>query len=160
MHSLNYIKFEPEDLDIYLKIVSSDSVMKYITGRARSREENIKRFKGILKANTDHVKGGYFKIYDRGNVIGLGKLEYYDKEVDTIEVGYILMEDYWGIGFGKTICKDLIQFARINEMAKYIIGIIDRENIASKRILMSNGLESYFLGIENDLPTEKLRMKL
>lgn len=160
MYQLNYIKFDPEDLDIYLKIVSSDSVMKYITGKARSLNDNIKRFESILEANRIHEKGGYFKVYDRGNIIGLSKLENYPKEEHTIEVGYILMEDYWGLGYGKTICKDLIQFARMNEMASYVIGIIDPDNIASKRILTGNGLERYFVGIENDLPTEKLRMKL
>lgn len=160
MDQLSYIKFEPEDLDLYLKIVSSDKVMKYVTGKARSLEENIKRFHSILEANKNHPIGGYFKVYDRGNMIGLSKLEKYEKEENTIEVGYILMEEYWGLGYGKTVCKDLIQFARMNELAAFVIGIIDPANIASKKILMSNGLVSYYVGTENNVPTEKLRMKL
>jgi len=160
MYKLSYIKFEAEDFDVYHNIVNSDAVMKYITGSASTLERSKERFERILETNNTHNLGGYFKIYDRSQLIGLSKLEMYQKEDDTIEVGYILTEDFWGMGYGSTVCKDLILFARQNEMAKFVIGIIDPENIASKKILMKAGLESYFIGIENNLPTEKLRLKL
>ena len=70
------------------------------------------------------------------------------------------MQDYWGMGYGTVVCKDLIQFARNNELASYVMALIHPENIASRRILTKNGLESYFVGIENEVPTEKLRLKL
>ena len=160
MYKLSYIKFEDEDFDVYHKIVDSDSVMKYITGSASTLERSTNRFKEILDANASHQLGGYFKVYDRSQLIGLAKLENYIHEEDTIEVGYILMEEFWELGYGSTICKDLVLFARQNELAKFIIGIIDPDNIASKKILMKAGLESYFVGEENNLPTEKLRLKL
>lgn len=160
MYKLSYIKFEEEDFDIYHKIVNSDIVMKYITGSASTLERSEARFKSIMEANVSHQLGGYFKVYDRSQIIGLAKLENYTKEDDTIEVGYILMEDFWGLGYGTTICQDLVLFARQNELAKFIIGIIDPDNIASKKILMNAGLESFFIGEENNLPTEKLRLKL
>ena len=160
MYQLSYIKFEPEDFDLYHRIVNSDKVMKYITGSASTLERSQNRFKSILESNTLHQKGGYFKVYDRSQLLGLAKLEQYPKETDTIEMGYILMEEFWGMGYGQTIGHDLVQFARQNELAKYVIGIIDPANIASKRILLKCGLESYFLGEENNLPTEKLRLKL
>jgi len=160
MYQLSYIKFEEEDFDVYLRIVSSDDVMKYITGKAPNLEESKIRFNNIIKSNTEHNLGGFFKIYEKGNIIGLGKLAKYDKEENTYEVGYILMEDYWGMGYGTTICKDLIQFARNNELANYVMAMIHPDNIASKRILTKNGLQSYFVGVENNLLTEKLRLKL
>lgn len=160
MYKLSYIKFEEEDFDIYHKIVNSDSVMKYIIGSASTLERSTNRFKEILSANASHQLGGYFKVFDKSQIIGLAKLENYTKEENTIEVGYILMEEFWGMGYGSTICKDLVLFARQNELAKFVIGIIDPQNIASKKILMKAGLESYFIGEENDLPTEKLRLKL
>ena len=160
MYKLSYIKFEEVDFDSYHKIVNSDNVMKYITGSASTLERSTERFKSIMETNESHHLGGYFKVYDRNQMIGLAKLENYIHEEDTIEVGYILMEDFWGMGYGTTICQDLVSFARQHELAKFIIGIIDPENIASKKILMNAGLESYFIGEENNLPTEKLRLKL
>lgn len=160
MYQLSYIKFEEEDFDLYHRIVNSDAVMKYVTGEASSLDRSESRFKEIISTNKSQTLGGYFKVYDRSQLIGLGKVENYIKEEDTVEVGYLLMEDFWGLGYGYQVCKDLIQFARNNELAKYVIGIIDPDNIASKKILTKNGLESYFIGTENDISTEKLRLKL
>ena len=160
MYQLSYIKFEEEDFDLYLKIVSSDAVMKYVTGKAPTLEESKIRYNRILDVNKNQPLGGFFKVYERGNLIGLAKLENYLKEEDTYEVGYLLMEDYWGMGYGTVVCKDLIQFARNNELASYVMALIHPENIASRRILTKNGLESYFVGVENEVPTEKLRLKL
>lgn len=160
MYQLSYIKFEDVDFDLYHRIVDSDAVMKYVIGQASSLERSKKRFQEILEANETHQQGGYYKIYDRSQLIGLGKLENYPKEDNTIEVGYLLMEDFWGMGYGTQVAKDLIQFARNNDLAKYVIGIIDPENLASRKILTNSGLESYFIGTEDNRPTEKLRLKL
>lgn len=160
MHQLSYIKFEPEDFDLYLKIVSSDQVMKFVTGKAPNLEESRRRYDRILSVNELQQSGGFFKVYDRSYLIGLGKLEDYKKEDSTYEVGYLLLEDYWGMGYGTSICHDLIQFARNNELANFVMAMIDPENIASLKILEKNGLKSYFVGTENGLLTEKLRLKL
>lgn len=160
MYQLSYIKFEDVDFDLYHRIVDSEAVMKYVIGQASSLERSQQRFQEILVANETHQQGGYYKIYDRSQLIGLGKLEYYPKEDNTIEVGYLLMEDYWGMGYGSQVAKDLIQYARNNDLAKYVIGIIDPENLASRKILLNLGLASYFVGFEDDRPTEKLRLKL
>ena len=160
MYQLSYIKFEPEDFDIYFKIVASDEVMKYVTGKAPNVEESKKRYARILAVNNQQPLGGFFKVYERGNLVGLAKLEKYVKENDTYEVGYLLLEEYWGMGYGTVVCKDLIQFARNNELASYVMALIHPENIASRTILIKNGLESYFVGYENEVPTEKLRLKL
>ena len=82
--------------------------------------------------------GGFFKVYERGNLVGLAKLEKYVKENDTYEVGYLLLEEYWGMGYGTVVCKDLIQFARNNELASYVMALIHPENIASRTILIKN----------------------
>lgn len=160
MYQLSYIKFEAEDFDLYLKIVSSDEVMRFITGKAPNLEESKKRYERILAVNNQQPLGGFFKVYERGNLVGLAKLENYEKELDTYEVGYLLLEEYWGMGYGTVVCKDLIQFARNNELASFVIALIHPENIASRTVLTKNGLESYFVGTENEVPTEKLRLKL
>ena len=133
MYKLSYIKFEEEDFDLYYKIVNSDRVMHYILGCASTLERSKEKFKNILEVNASHALGGYFKVYDRSQLIGLAKLENYIKEDDTFEVGYVLMEEFWGIGYGSTVCKDLILFAKQHDIAKYIIGLIHPENIASRK---------------------------
>ena len=42
---------------------------------------------------------------------------------------------------------------------KDIIGIIDPDNTASRQLLRKFGFESFFVGIEDDIATEKLLLK-
>ncbi|MNL68026.1 hypothetical protein D3C87_1926870 [compost metagenome] len=57
------------------------------------------------------------------------------------------------------ICTKLLSLAEELFSTVDIIGIIDPDNAASKRLLEKFGFKSYFIGIEDDLPTEKLILK-
>ena len=57
------------------------------------------------------------------------------------------------------ICNELISSAENNFPTHEIIAVIDPDNIASRKLLEKFNFESYWKGIENDLPTEKLKMK-
>lgn len=160
MYSLSYIKYEEEDFDQYYLLVKHDAVMQYVTGKAPTLEESKIRFERIIKTNKEFNGLGYFKVYDSRQYIGLAKFAYYQDEKDFIEIGYLLFEDFWGLGYGSTICKDLISNAKQTDFAKELIALIDPENIASRKILTNHGFESFFLGEENNQPTEKLKLKL
>ena len=160
MYRLSYIKYEEEDFDQYYMLVKHDSVMQYVTGKAPTLEESKIRFERIIKTNLEYNGLGYFKVYDSRQYIGLAKFAYYQDEKDFVEIGYLLFEDFWGMGYGSTICKDLISNAKQTYFAKELIALIEPENIASRKILTNNDFESFFLGEENDQPTEKLKLKL
>ena len=57
------------------------------------------------------------------------------------------------------ICDRLIANAKANFPTHEIIAVIDPDNIASRKLLEKFNFESYWKGVENDLPTEKLKMK-
>lgn len=160
MYRLSYIKYEEEDFDQYYQLVKHDAVMQYVTGKAPTFEESKQRFERILKTNRQYDGLGYFKVYDSRQYIGLAKFAYYQDEKDFVEIGYLLFEDFWGMGYGSTICKDLIANAKQTEFASELIALIEPGNIASRKILINHGFETFFLGEENNLPTEKLKLKL
>ena len=93
-----------------------------------------------------------------GDFMGDCKLEWYPPDRSKLEMGYILKEEFWGKGYGTQICQKLIALADTVAPGMEIIGIIDPDNTASKRLLEKFGFKSFFIGTENSLPTEKLQL--
>jgi len=159
MDAINLQKYSSNDFSTYFSLVKEDSVMRYVSGHGLTMLQAKEKFDTILAINTKNPIIGYFKIINIENeFIGDAKLEW-NKEDDTLlEIGYILKEIYWGKGYGTLICKKLLNLADQLFPHVDIIGIIDPENIPSRKLLEKNGFKSYFIGMENNLPTEKLML--
>ncbi|MFD2741996.1 MULTISPECIES: GNAT family N-acetyltransferase [Sphingobacterium] len=152
-------KYQASDFADYYQMVSDEAVMKYITEKALSEAEAREKFDSMLQINAKHERLGYFKVYDhKDTFIGDCKLEFYPLDTRCLEVGYILKEAFWGKGLATRLCAQMLALADEVAPEMAIIGIIDPANTASKRILQKFGFESYFVGMEDDLPTEKLRL--
>lgn len=152
-------KYEVEDFETYYSLVSEDHVMKYITGKGLTKSEAQKKFAEIIEINKEEEELGYFKVYTENGVhMGDCKLERYDRDINLVEIGYILKEAFWGQGYGTLICESMLLLADRAVPHTDVIGIIDPENEASKKLLEKFNFQSFFVGIEDDLPTEKLRL--
>lgn len=158
-NQLTITKYTLNDFDTYYALVREDSIMRYITGKGLAVAEARNKFDEILATNDEETELGYFKIHNGDGVyIGDGKLERYRPDRSMLEIGYILKEEYWGRGYGTMICRELLTLADKVAPNTDIIGIIDPDNAASKRLLEKFGFKSFFVGVEDDLPTEKLRL--
>lgn len=152
-------KYIPEDFEVYYTMVKDDRVMRYITGKGLTEEEARKKFDSIIRINEEENELGYFKVFDdEGKHIGDCKLERYDQDKSLLEVGYIVKKEFWGMGYGTLICERMLALADWVAPSADIVGIIDPENTASKGLLEKFNFKTYFIGIEDDLPTEKLRL--
>jgi len=156
---LTIIKYVPEDFEVYYTIVRDDVVMRYITGKGLNEEEARKKFDSIIRINGEENELGYFKVFDNeGRHIGDCKLEQYDQDKSLLEVGYIVKKELWGLGYGTMICERMLALADWIAPSADIIGVIDPDNAASKRLLEKFDFKTYFIGIEDNLPTEKLKL--
>ncbi|WP_437918865.1 GNAT family N-acetyltransferase [Sphingobacterium sp. LRF_L2] len=156
---LVFEKYTVKDFAIYYSLVKDDDVMKYITGKGMSENEAQQKFDSILSINEQEDALGYFKLLDqKGFLIGDCKLVNYEKDPAVFEIGYLLKKAYWNRGLGTQVCENLLALATKLDFYKDIVGIIDPDNIASKRLLEKFGFKSYFIGIEDQLPTQKLRL--
>ena len=160
MKKLSYRKYTEEDFDIYFEMASDGDVMKYIFGCAMTKEEAQKKFSSILNLNQDKELG-YFLVFDEELNVHIGdcKLVNNKLNLDEFEIGYLLKPNFWRKGYGTIICAHLLQEANRLNSEKVVMAIIDPENIASRKLLEKHNFESYWVGIENDLPTEKLKLK-
>lgn len=160
VESISLTKYIPSDFSTYYPLVKEDNVMQYITGKGLTAEEARKKFDSMIKINTRDAEIGYFKVYNNaGEFIGDAKIEWDIQDSSQLEIGYILKEIYWGKGYGTMICAKLLSLAEELFSTVDIIGIIDPDNAASKRLLEKFGFKSYFIGVEDNLPTEKLILK-
>ncbi len=160
MEPLQLIPYTPNDFAIFHSLVKEDAVMRYVSGQGLTEEQAQEKFASILEVNAQDPMLGYFKIYNAtGAYLGDGKMEWNKRDRTQLEIGYILKESYWGKGYGTQICSELLALAARTYPTTSIIGIIDPANIASKKLLEKFGFKSYFIGIEDGLPTEKLMLE-
>ncbi len=161
MHNtLRFEKYLLEDFDAFHDLVKADDVMKYITGKGLTEEQARRKFDSILAINQDPDLG-YFKVIeaDTQRLLGDCKLVNYKKDPTVFEIGYLLRQEHWGKGLGTQICESMLALATTLNPDKDVIGIIDPDNTASRRLLSKFGFKSFFVGIEDDITTEKLLLK-
>ncbi|MFV0305238.1 MAG: GNAT family N-acetyltransferase [Moheibacter sp.] len=159
MSLLLFQRYQPKDFLLYYKLVREKEVMKYITEKGLSKDEARKNFSRTLKLNEEHTQLGYYKIYKNQEFIGNCKLVNYRKDNSIFEIGYVLHQEFWGKGLGTQVCEYMLKLADEIHSEKDIIGIINPKNIVSKKLLEKFGFKTFFLGVENDMETEKLILR-
>lgn len=156
---LTFSKYTHTDFYTYYSLVKKDEVMRYISGKGLTEIEAKTKFESMLQINEEESDIGYYKVFNADlDWIGDAKLEWYPKDKYVLEVGYILSKEYWGMGYATEICARLLALAQTMAPTTDVIGIIDPDNAASRRVLEKFGFKTYFIGTEDDLPTEKLRL--
>ena len=156
-----FIKYIASDEEAYYNLVKDDQLMRYITGRGMTIAEAKAKFTQILLINAEHENLGYFKIVDpKSNAqIGECKLVTYTDDHSYFEIGYLLKSNYWKQGLGTLICQEMLTLAAEVDPNKAIVALIDPDNIASRRLLEKFNFNSFFVGTEDGLLTEKLRLQ-
>lgn len=133
-----------------------------ITGRALNQEEAKTRFDKIIQKNQISEQFGNYKILDAetDEFLGFAKLVIEGLDSDEAEIGYMILPLHWGKGIAGTVSKQLIERAKTQESFKNIIGIIDPENTASRKILTNNGFVSVEFRDFDGLPGEILELRI
>lgn len=158
---LNFSKFNDNDFDNYFSLVSNEDVMKQIIGRPHTLAEAQEIFKETLANNALHADCGTFKITNNeGIFIGFVKLELEDATSNEAEIGYMLLPQFWGKGYGKQAAGFVLDLAHTIPQLKTLTANIDPENIASRKILTNVGFthKEYFTW--KGLPAELLAMPI
>lgn len=154
---LSYLPYGSMDQSLYTQLVFDINVMRYITEKAETPSEAKENFEKIIHYNqNNHDITGYYKIMSEQTYIGFGKLSWTDKQ--EIEIGYMILPNYWGKGYASKFIKDQLHKIQTSPQLEKVpvLAIIDPNNLASKKILLKNGFTSVWKGIEEGLPSEHL----
>ena len=157
---LIYRKLTKSDFDFYYHHMSNDEVVKFISGKPLSLSEATQRFHHFIEINELGTAYGMYgiQIIGQEKLIGLAKFEPGNDQ--SVELGYSLYPENWGIGFGSEIAQALIQFAQNQKQIDTLIGIVRPDNLASIKILKKfnfHFLEHY---IENGAHTDVYILEL
>lgn len=161
MRKLKFEKFNKSDFDDYFQLVSNERVMAQITERAIPLEEAQVNYQKLIEANEKYEVFGSYKVWDRttNEYIGLGHLTLNENDIEEAEMGYMILPQYWGKGYGSTIASQLIEIAKQTKLS-LLKAIIDPENIASRKILINHGFTSEKLCEIDGLPGEILSLTI
>ncbi len=134
--------------------------MRYITERALTEVETKERFEKILALNKGDELPGVFIVRDKITKVfcGLAKATRYTSQ--EIEIGYALLPKFWGKKLGTEMSMKMVDYGKQIPDTKYLIGIIDPENISSKKILEKCGLSFFTDKVINGLPGHIYRMSI
>lgn len=148
------------DFEDYFKLVSNADVMKMVTGKPDLELDARERLKKMLKINQEYPKIGNFRISLKldNDFVGHAKLVMTKK--NEAEIGYLLMPEHWGKGYGSEIAESLVSLAKEIDEIQSLMANIAPENIASQRILEKQGFLWEYDGEYIGLPTAYYKMKL
>ncbi|WP_062513188.1 GNAT family N-acetyltransferase [Halobacillus sp. KGW1] len=140
------------DLEQFHTMQSNMKVMKYTLGRTKTKEENAAELKNIISEYTlsepNKIVMGLSEVSDvTCTLIGTCAITSLDEEFN--EVGYRLLEESWGNGYGREILEGLLTYCFDDLKVKKVKAEVEKENIYSVRILESsllNYVREYYEG--------------
>lgn len=161
MDNLKIEKFKEDGFNDYFQLVSNEQVMARITGRAIPFDEAQENYRKLIKRNEKDRLFGSYKVYDGKThaFIGLFHMTLNEKKPEEAEIGYMILPEYWGRGYGSAIAKQLIEMTKRTKLS-ILKAVIDPENTASRKILIKLGFTSEKIGEIDGLPGEILSKSL
>lgn len=136
---LLYSRYGPEDREDYIAMSTNAEVMLHITGEPMSHDAASQRYEKLLALNAEHPDCGAFivRLKENGAYMGFGKAVY--MEWDKVEIGYAMMPEHWGKGYGLEIGQAMKDFGLEMENVPELLALIDPQNEASRKILLKLG---------------------
>lgn len=127
-------RYKKSDLQDLYEYLSNPRVVKYEPYKPMSMEETADNLD--WRISTDEMVAVELKSNHKmiGNVY-LGK-----RDFESLEIGYVFHEAYWGNGYAKESCKKLISLAFSQDVHR-IFAECDPQNTDSWRLLEALGFE-------------------
>ena len=122
------------DLTLFHKMQSNYNVMRFVRGKAMTYDENKQELENLIKKYTEKENDFWiFAVKIKLNNIFLGTVAVVNDGEDD-EIGYRLLEEHWGCGYGYEVSKGLIEYCKAQKINK-IVAYAALDNIASTKIL-------------------------
>ena len=132
--------FVMDDLEEFFRMMSDPDITRYTGGGVKTLEEARTRLEERVFA--DYRKHGYGRwvvVYKAtGEVIGFAGLKYLD-DVGEVDLGFRLFKQHWGKGLATEASRAILAHGFAKLQLKCIVGIVDKENKASIRVLEKVG---------------------
>jgi ribosomal-protein-alanine N-acetyltransferase len=152
-------QLQESDFEGYFLLENNPAVMRYISGKPRSREEARLRF---AKQRLEYPRDpgfGMWAITLKGTqqIIGTACLNFI-KDTSIRQIGYKLSPSAQGKGFATEIASALLQYGFESCGLQQISAVCDPQNKASEKVMQKAGLE--YVGTGTFFDTECLHYRI
>ncbi len=136
-------KYMASDFESFCDVICNDEVMLHISGKGNSREVANEKYEAILKTNKENDFYGFYKVIflETNAVIGFAKIVPFEE--DSIEIGYALLAPFWRKGFTVELIVKMTTHCLKYFPNKKIMAIVNKENIASSKVLEKCNFNEY-----------------
>ena len=121
--NLRIRRFEAEDLQSLYELLSDEEVMRYIEPPFTFEQTRAFLEKSGL---TDNPL--IYAVEDEGRIF-IGYVIYHDYDVDSVEIGWVLLPGFWNNGFASELTEEMIKITKRNN--KKVIIECDKEQITT-----------------------------
>jgi [ribosomal protein S5]-alanine N-acetyltransferase len=135
-------QFTLDDAGLLLALNSNPEVLKYLHEPLLETEEQaLHVLQNIILPQYKNKLGRWaIHLKSTNEFIGWCGLKY-RAELDEIDLGYRLMQDFWGKGYAFEAAKHTVEYGFNHLHIKTIVGRAHIENAASLKILEKTGMQ-------------------
>ena len=130
------------DFDFYFSLQRDAELMRHIRPPETDQEVVKARMETMLKYAAENPGLGPIvaELNTTGQVVGSGVLRHIDYQPgQELELGYLVVREFWGQGFATEITQGLARFAFENFGVDQVTAVVAPENMASQQVLLKSG---------------------
>ena len=142
---IRFEKFKQDDFENYYRLVTNFNTMDRLGKLVYSRDEALIKFLQLLDQEV-------YRIFDGDKELGLAKLLITNHEG---QIGYLLLPEYWKLGYGQLIVAKLVALARVHDL-DLIYDLIDPSDELLYQAMCENG----FVIVEPEMSDGQAKIRL
>ena len=150
--------FQQSDIDYLAELNSDPDVRQFFPDGTQNREQTEARMNDFISYYKE--KGlPCFVMFELESGEFVGRCGFGPVETGEVEVGYLLHKKFWGKGLASEVLTVLLEWAKQNINADYIIAFAPIEHVASQRVMQKCGMEHYKNDIAKGVQCSFYRIK-
>ena len=128
--------------DMYDNWASNDNVTRYLTWPAHASREVSKSVVDLWVSNNEDMRNYQWciELKDNQQAIGSIGIVHMEEEIDSVEIGYCIGEEYWNRGITSEAFKEIIKFLFEEVACNRIFAQHDVHNPNSGKVMKKSGL--------------------
>lgn len=153
-------KFQLSDLQGLASILANPLVMEFSPTGVLSTQQTLEKIQSFRTSYDTHGFGKWAILLKTSQELigycGIAVEKIDDK--DEIEIGYRLTPRYWGMGLATEAAKRTIRYGLHAFQFPYILGLVERKNIASVKVLQKLGMQFKKSTFFHEVPMDVYRL--
>lgn len=139
-------KMEESDTDSLFKVCSNKRVFQYIPEFLYTEDKNILRAAIRNLGECDFIQrkwiiAGICLLESPDKVIGTAEMFDYNKDVNSVEIGCRLGEEFWGRKIAERAARAMTRYLFYEIGVNRIQATVLPENVKSKKVLLKTGFQ-------------------